>query len=79
MRTVLLFVFFVYQTMTCLCKHKIHRHHHVSTMICLGINKIVIVKNKTISLTKICKTATFNLKKVNLKSHHDIKEICGGI
>ena len=36
-------------------------------------------KNKTINLTKIYKIAIFNLKKVNLKSFRDKKEIYGGI
>ena len=37
-------------------------------------------KNETINLTKIlCKTAIFNLQKVNIKSLRDKKEIYGGI
>ena len=32
-----------------------------------------------LNLTKISKTAMFNLKKVSLKSFRDKKEICGGI
>ena len=40
-------------------------------MICLEI--------KTANLTKMFKTAIFNLKKVNLKSLRDKKEIYGGI
>ena len=40
-------------------------------MICLEI--------KTTNLTKIFKTAIFNLKKVNLKSLRDKKETYGGI
>ena len=37
-------------------------------------------KNETINLTKIlCKTATFNLQKINIKSLRDKREIYGGI
>ena len=45
------------------------------------INKTIYIyiKNKTIHLTKICKTAIFNLKKVNLKSLRDKREIYGCI
>ena len=46
-------------------------------MICLGIKKNI--KKKTINLTKIYKTAIFNLKKVNLEYFRDKKEIYGGI
>ena len=49
-------------------------------MICLGIKKCNnSKKNKTIKLTKIYKTAIFNLKKVNLKSLREKKEIYGRI
>ena len=44
-------------------------------MICLGIKKIIIKKNKAINLVKIYKAAIFNLKKVNFKSLRDKKEI----
>ena len=36
-------------------------------------------KNDTMNLTKIYKTAIFNLKKVNIKSFRDKREIYGGI
>ena len=39
----------------------------------------IIFKSRTINLTKIYKTAIFNLKKVNLKSFPDKKETYGGI
>ena len=49
-------------------------------MICLGIKKIIIIKkNKTMNLTKTYKTAIFDLKKANLKSLRDKKEMYGGI
>ena len=40
---------------------------------------IIIVKKTTINLTKMYKTAMFNLKKVNLKSFRDKEEIYSGI
>ena len=42
-------------------------------------NKKEYKKKKTINLTKIYKTAIFNLKKVNLKYFRDKKEIYSGI
>ena len=43
-------------------------------------NKRKMKKNETINLTKILyKTVIFNLKKLNIKSLHDKKEIYGDI
>ena len=44
-----------------------------------GNKKKIVKKNKTINLTKIDKTAIFNLKKVNLIHFSDKKEIYDGI
>ena len=76
MTCLLLFLtfFFLYYTFTCTCKHKIHNHQLYIYYEMPG-NK----KNKTINLTKIYKIAILNLKKVNLKSFRDKKEIYGGI
>ena len=64
-----------------MCKHKIYNHQSYIYLTCLGIKKTIIIKkNETINLTKILyKTVIFNLKKVNIKSLHDKKEIYGDI
>ena len=68
-----------------MCKHKIYNHLSYIYLTCLGIKKTIIIikknekKNETINLTKIYKTVIFNLKKVNIKSLRDKKEIYGEI
>ena len=64
-----------------MCKHKIYNHQSYIYLTCLGIKKTIIIKkNETINLTKILyKTVIFNLKKVNIKSLRDKKEIYGDI
>ena len=69
-----------------MCKHKIYNHQSYIYLTWLGIKKTIIIikknekKNETINLTKILyKTVIFNLKKVNIKSLRDKKEIYGEI